>query len=481
MTLPFLNNQTIESRKFYPERVVQFGAGNFLRGFADWIIQTLNDQTSFASSVVVAKVTSGGTYEALDAQDGLFHVQLKGIQTGEVVSECQRIDCVSRTVYPYQDFEAYLELAKQPGIRFLISNTTEMGIHYDASDQLTDIPPKSFPAKLAIFLHERFQHFKGDPDQGCVVLPTELIDQNGTQLQQYVLQYADQWRVEKAFAEWIRHHNLFCNTLVDRIVTGYPANDADAIFAAIGYQDRLLVSGELYHSWIIEAPESIHAELQVANTNLNVKIVDDAGPYRETKVRILNGTHTAMVMLGNLLGIETVREGIQHEILGTTLRDMVYQEIIPPMDLPEAELRVFAEDVFERFRNPFMRHQLQAIALNSGSKVKARLLPSIISYYEQYEALPPRLTLAVAAFMRLYKGEWVGHPIQVKDDPTIIDLIKQAWKQANSAQEAARDILGYSTLWDCNLNEQLPTLADRVGDYLDAIETGEIAVLFEQL
>ena len=257
-----LNRETASLTQRYPERIVQFGAGNFLRAFVDEIIHKLNQEADFDSGVVVVKVTPG-TYEALDNQDGLFHVRLEGYQDGELYGKTTLVDCVTRTVYPYNDFAEYLALAEQPDIRFLISNTTEAGISYNAEDRPDDNPPSSFPAKLAVFLHHRYQHFEGAADKGCIIIPTELVVDNGSQLQEMVLSYAELWSLESGFAEWISQHNLFCNTLVDRIVPGYPADRAESLLAEIGYDDKLLVMGEPYYSWIIDAPESLADEFPV--------------------------------------------------------------------------------------------------------------------------------------------------------------------------------------------------------------------------
>lgn len=406
-----LNRHTTGIVVSHPERVVQFGAGNFLRGFVDWIIQELNDQAGFDSSVVVVKVTPNGTYESLDAQDGLFHVHIEGIQNGEFISKTQLISCISRAVYPYEDYESYLALARQPEIRFLISNTTEAGIQFDANDQATDQPPTSFPAKLTVFLYERFRHL---PDNGCIIIPTELVVDNGAQLREMILKYTDQWGLGADFAKWIQTHNMFCNTLVDRIVPGYLQN------VTLDYDDKLLVMGEPYHSWIIEAPASLKDELPTAS--LNIKIVDDAEPYRETKVRILNGLHTSMVPIGYLLGLETVRDCIDHPVLGQFLQDEVYKEIIPMMTYDDLE--AFTEAVFDRFRNPSIHHKLLSIAVNSSAKVKTRILPTLQDYMAKYQTMPQRLALALAAFVAFYQDE----SAPLNDDAEAIAAIRQDYK-----------------------------------------------------
>lgn len=475
-----LNRQTISAGDTYPERIVQFGAGNFLRGFTDWVIQVLNEQTDFNSSVVVVKVTSGSTYEELDAQDGLFHVVLRGYQAGTLIDESKLITCVTRTVYPYLNFDDYLALAEQPEIRFVISNTTESGITFVESDSATDTPPSSFPAKLTLFLHHRFQHFDGAPDKGCIIIPTELIVQNGDQLREIILRYADLWGFSAEFSAWIKDHNTFCNTLVDRIIPGYPAQDADDILDRIGYDDKQLVMGEPYLSWVIEAPSALKDEFPVDQTKLNVKIVDDSRAYRETKVRILNGAHSSMVPLGYLLGLESVRQSVEHETLGPFIKQLVYEEIIPSMALPQDELSQFADDVFDRFRNPHIHHRLMSIIVNSIPKIKERIVPTIVDYHAKFDTLPERAVLAFAAFMRVYKGEWQGDTVPLQDDQTHIAWFAEQWENHHSLPALVDIFLKRDDLWGSDLST-ISGLNARVTDYLSAIEQHQLPELVSRM
>jgi tagaturonate reductase len=478
--LPRLNRQNIELRQVYPERIVQFGAGNFLRGFVDWIVETLNEKTDFGNSIVVVKVTPHGTYEDLDIQDGLFHVLLQGVQNGEYMSTTKLITCISRTIYPYQDYAAYLALARQPEIRFLISNTTEAGIAYNENDQSRDKPPSSFPAKLTLFLYERYQYFQGVADKGCIIIPTELLENNGSQLRQMILRYAAQWELESDFSVWIEAYNIFCNTLVDRIVTGFPSEQIEQLQEELRFVDKLLVAGEPYHSWIIEAPDSLKQEFPVHKTALNVKIVADANPYRETKVRILNGLHTSMVPIGYLLGLESVRECMEHKALAKFLMDELYQEIIPSLDLPEDESRQFAEDVFDRFRNPSIHHRLLSIAVNSSTKVRTRILPSILAYQQKHQTIPKRLVLAMAAFIRFYKGEWKGDKIPLSDNVEVIDWFQEQWQISDSVESLVRSALENEMLWNSDLT-QVDGLQKHLSDYLKHIDEMGILAIIEEL
>ena len=482
---PLLSRRLLRQPKTRPDRIVQFGGGNFLRGFVDWMVEILNGETDFNSGVVLVKATPG-RYDALDRQDRLFTTWLRGLRGGELIEQSRLITAVSRTVYPYQDFDSYLEIAKQAEIRFVFSNTTEAGIVYAADDAQSDRPPASFPAKLTVFLHERYQHFGGAADKGCIIIPTELIVDNADQLRRIILRYADLWRLAPGFAAWVNQHNLFCNTLVDRIVSGYPQADAERIFARLGYEDRLLTAGEIYHSWIIEAEPTLLDEFPIDKTMtpLNVKIVADAAPYRTIKVRILNGAHTAMAPLGCLLGIESVRQALEHEALGGFIQDLIFQEIIPSVaDISQAELESFARDVFDRFRNPHIHHRLLTIALNSSSKVKERLLPSLLAYLDSQGELPPRLLIALAGFIRFYKGEWGGETIPLNDDAPVLTWFRRQWAQVDagllSIDGLARSVLGNAQLWGMDLS-RTPGLAARLGADLQAIEDGELLTLLRQ-
>ncbi len=468
-------------RERHPERIVQFGGGNFLRGFVDWVVDVLNDETDFGGGVVIVKATPG-TYDALDEQDCLFTTHLNGIREGEFVEETRLISAVNRTVYPYQDFAAYLALARQPEIRFIFSNTTESGIVYSSADRFSDEPPASFPAKLTRFLYERYEHFAGAPARACIIIPTELIVDNATRLREIILQYAALWRLESGFSDWITARNIFCNTLVDRIVSGFPQADAARIFEQLGYEDRLLAAGEIYHSWIIEAERSLLDEFPVDRTEtaLNVKVVHDAAPYRTIKVRLLNGAHTSMAPIGILLGIESVREAMEHEALATFITELIFQEVIPSVsEIPRGELEAFARDVFDRFRNPHIHHRLLTIALNSASKVKERILPSLHGYLDETSELPERLVIAFAAFIRLYRGEWQGAPIALNDDPDVLTWFKTHWAEADSLDVLVQGVLGNEALWEADLTA-LPGLAPMLTETLRAIEAGELLALLRR-
>ena len=473
-----LTRRLVGNPKRYPERIVQFGGGNFLRGFVDWVVDVLNDETDFGSGIALVKATPG-SYEALDAQDCLFTTYLHGLQEGQFVEQTRLISAVNRTVYPYQDFAAYLALARQPEIRFIFSNTTESGIVYSAEDSVTDRPPGSFPAKLTRFLYERYQHFGGAPDKGCIIIPTELIEDNGGRLREIILAYAGLWRLEPGFADWLLVHNFFCNTLVDRIIPGFPEAEAERIFSQLGYEDRLLVAGEVYHSWIIEAPPSLLEAFPVDRTRtpLNVKIVADAAPYRTIKVRLLNGAHTSIVPLGVILGIESVREAMEHDALGRFIQDLIFEEVIPSVsEVPRDELESFARDVFDRFLNPRIHHRLETIALNTSAKVKERILPSLLGYMEATGELPARLVIALAGFIRLYRGDL----IVLNDDADVLAWFEDVWAGTATTEALSRAVLSNGTLWERDLTT-VPGLVERVTEALDTIEAGALLELLRQV
>lgn len=452
-----------------PERVVQFGGGNFLRAFVDWMIDHLNKHTAFNGNVVIIKPTAGGDYHELRSQHGLFHVVLNGIRHGELVSEKTLVDCVSRVIHPYLEWEAYLALAEQEEIRYVVSNTTEAGISFNRKDQQSDTPPVEFPAKLTSWLYHRFQVFNGAPERGCVFLPCELIEQNGDVLRDCILQYADEWSLGADFKDWVRSHNYFCNTLVDRIVSGFPRQEAENLQQSLGFVDQLLVAGEYYHSWVIQGPDWLAREMCFDQTDLGVKFVSDLTTYRTIKVRMLNGAHTAMVPVAYLSGMRSVREAIEEPHIGNFVRQVLQLEIMPTLNAPAQELRDFAAAVIDRFLNPSIHHLLISIALNSTSKYKTRLLPSLLAYQEREKHLPPRIVLALAALVVFYRGEWQEEKINLQDDPERLAFFQELWAREDARPEdIAGAVLGRADWWDQDLND-VPGLTDLLARFIQLI------------
>lgn len=443
------SNVTTQQR---PIKVLQFGDGNFLRGFADWLIDILNERTDFNGNVQVVRPLRKGTIKKHDDQDGLFHVALMGLQNGKMISETRLITCVSGFIDPYYDLQLYLQASENPDLRFVISNTTESGITFNSNDNDINQMPDSFPAKVALLLYHRFKKFNGNKSKGLIFFPCELIEKNGEMLKAIVLQYCAHWKLPTAFAQWVDHSNTFCNTLVDRIVPGFPKDTIADIQAKTGFEDSQLVSAEPFHFWAIEAPEDVRMLFPADKVGLSLKYVNDLSPYRTQKVRILNGAHTALTPLAYLRGLRTVRESIVDAYCGSFIKNAIFEEIIPTLDSPAAELNQFASDVLERFQNPFIRHELKSIALNSISKFKVRVLPSIIEYHRRTGKLPQHLVFSFAAMIRFYKGHWKGEELPVNDAPDVIAFFKEAWKSDN-ADHVAKTVLSNQTLWGADLTE----------------------------
>jgi tagaturonate reductase len=419
-------------------------------------------------------------YDRLAEQEGLFHLLLTGSRDGQPVSDTQLISSISRVINPNRNYADYAALARQPEIRFIVSNTTEAGITFDASDRPEDDPPASFPAKLTVFLHERYRHFSGAAGKGCIIFPCELIEQNGAQLRRCVLDYVALWQLGDDFRAWLEQSSVFCNTLVDRIVPGFPHDRAEAIRRQVGFDDQLLVEAEQYHTWVIEAPAWVQQAFPADQAGLNVKFVGDVRPYRDLKVRILNGAHTAMVPAGYLYGLRTIREAVEDAALGRFITGLLFDEVLPTLDSPAAEREQMARDVLHRFRNPYLKHQLITISLNSTSKFKARVLPSLLTYADQTGQPPKRISLALAALIRFYKGEWRGKPIPVQDEPAAMAWWQEVWQAGLPLEERAAKALKNETVWGQDLTA-VPHLHALVTHYLTLIEKSGMAAALEEI
>ena len=479
-----LSKKTYTGYREYPERVLQFGEGNFLRCFVDWMFHRLNQKALFNGSVVAVQPIDKGTVNLLNEQDGLYTVYLRGLKNGRAESTHETVDVISRGINPYVDFAAYLQTAKNPDMRYVISNTTEAGISYNDADQPTDAPPTSFPGKLAVWLHHRYEAFAGDNTKGIHIIPCELIEKNGDNLKKIILQLAQRWNYSDGFVAWLQNACTFSNTLVDRIVPGYPAERLAEISGELGYEDKQVVEGEPFHLWVIEAPEALQKELPFSSAGLNVLYVNDITPYRTRKVRILNGAHTTLVPVAYLYGINTVREAVEDEVVGTFLRNAIFEEIIPTLDLPKEELEQFAGEVVDRFRNPYIKHQLMSIALNSWSKFETRVLPSILEYQKRRGSIPEHLAFSMAATMAFYKGKRGEESIALNDDAAMLSLLKNAWEGADgsaaSIQELVTNVLGYEKNWKTNLNN-VEGLNEAVTSHLIHIEKYGIGEAIKQI
>lgn len=447
-----LNRTTAQNIPPRPIKVLQFGTGNFLRGFVDWVIDILNEQTDFNGDVQIVQPHGKSPHRELIDQEGLYHVLTRGFQHGKVVKENRLITCVQSTINPYLDYQEYLNLADNPELEFVVSNTTEAGIYLDDKDTDYQSCPRSFPGKLTALLYRRYTHFSGAKDKGLTIIPCELIEDNGGKLKTTVLQYARQWGLSEDFERWIDSSLTFCNTLVDRIVPGFPEENSDAVQKELGFEDKLMVMAEPFHFWAIEGPESLKEAFPVGNvTGLDVIFVDNLTPYRERKVRILNGAHTAIVPLAYLRGLRTVRETVEDPYMGEFLETAIQQEIIPTLDLPEEELSAFATSVIERFKNPFIKHQLSAIALNSVSKFKVRVLPSLLEYVKRKKKLPDHLVRSFAALIVFYRGNYGGEVLPVNDTQDVMEFFDAIWTNG-STNTVVQSVLANKNLWEDDLN-----------------------------
>jgi len=467
-------NRTTTSLTSYPTRILQFGEGNFLRAFADWIVNKMNHEIGFNAGVDVVQPLANGMVNMLNEQDGLYHVYLKGIKNGQPVKEFSLIDCINRGINPYSEFEVYEKAILNPDLRFVISNTTEAGISWDETDRLEMEPQNSFPGKVAAMLYKRYKAFNGDNSKGLIFFACELIDKNGETLRKYVLQHAQNWNLEQGFIQWINEACCFCNTLVDRIVPGFPKDEIKQIQEELGYEDNLVVVGEYFHFWVIEGPEWVHDEFPAEKAGLDVKFVKDMTRYREQKVQVLNGCHTGSYAVSYLSGLETVREAFENLEVGSFMKDLVYDEVLPVLDGTENELKSFANKILERFRNPYIRHLWQSIALNAMSKWETRNLPTLLNYYESHGMLPQKMVFSLAAMIAYFKGESdEGVQYKVQDDQWILDFYKEAWAECDgrpiSIYKLSEKVLGLEKVWKRNLNE-VPNLTISVSSYLFLIE-----------
>ncbi|MDY4213467.1 MAG: tagaturonate reductase [Eubacteriales bacterium] len=421
------------------ERIIQFGEGGFLRAFVDWIVQLTDEKTDFDASVVVVQPIEKGMCDMLEKQNCVYTLIMRGLKDGVPTVDKKVIDCISRTVQPYRDFDEYLKLAENSDFRFVVSNTTESGIAFNDSDRPDNAPNITFPAKVTMLLKKRFDLGLN----GFIFLPCELIEKNGQTLKKYVLEYAKLWNLGTDFEKWVGNKNIFCNTLVDRIVTGYPRDEK----IDLGYEDNMLDTSEIFHLWVIEAKDDeqkiLKNEFPFEKAELNIIVTDNLDRYRTRKVRILNGAHTSMIPYALLSKIETVGECMKDEKMSRFVKECVFDEIIPTLDLPTDELIDYANNVFERFSNPYIKHMCSSIALNSVSKFKVRVLPSITEYIKRKGEMPKRLLFSFARLIEFYKTDMPN------DDKDVMKFMKES---------DAKTILSNEKLWGGDLSYLAPEI-----------------------
>lgn len=480
-----LNYQTLKESNYdgfiledAPVRVLQFGEGNFLRGFVDYFIDVMNEKANFNSKVTLVQPISQGAFrlkDIINEQQGLYTLYLQGFQDGKEVREKRVISTVKNCLNAYEDWDTVLELAKNKDLRFITCNTTEAGIVYDPSCQLNDTPAHSYPAKLTQFLYARWKQNL----PGFIILACELIDNNGKELEKFVLQHAKDWNLEEEFIKWIQNENIFCSTLVDRIVTGYPRQEADHLNAENGYIDQTLDTGEIFGVWVIEGPQSITKEFPFKEAGLPIILTDNHKPYKERKVRILNGAHTSMVLGAFLAGQTIVRDCMYDPTISAYLNKAIYEEIIPTLSLSKEDCEEFAHAVSERFKNPFIDHELLSISLNSTAKWKARVMPSLLGYVEKFGKLPKALSTSLASYIAFYRGKELTedglkaiNPVTkkeytIKDDAAVLEFYANNANRSN--EELVSLVLSNEEFWGQDLS-QIPGLEEEVLADLNLID-----------
>lgn len=481
--LQALNKRTAP-KSVMPEKIIQFGEGNFLRAFVDWIIWNMDQKTDFNGSVVVVQPIERGMVDWLNGQDCMYHVNLQGRENGQPVNTLERIDVISRALNPYSQNQAFMALADQPEIRFVISNTTEAGIAFDDTCKFTDAPASSYPGKLVQLLYRRFKTFNGDPKKGLIIMPCELIFLNGHHLKECIYKYIELWKEDlgadyEAFKNWFTNYCYVCATLVDRIVPGFPRKEIADIQEKVCYADNLVVQAEIFHLWVIEKAENmtceeLRAEFPAEKAGLHVLIAESEKPYHERKVTLLNGPHTVLSPVAFLSGVNIVRDACNHEVIGKYIHKVQFEELMQTLNLPMDELEKFAGDVLERFNNPFVDHQVTSIMLNSFPKFCARDLPGIKTYLERKGELPKGLVLGLAAIITYYKGGKRADGVEIvpNDDEKIMQLLTDLWATGDTRKVAEGVLAAKDLIWgehgDINT---IPGLTDMLTGFLNDIQT----------
>lgn len=455
-----------------PVKVLQFGEGNFLRAFADYAIDVANEKNGFNGNIAVILPRAGRT-NRFARQDNLYTVCLRGRRNGSVYTENRVITSIETVLSAKEEYQDFMALAHMATLEFVISNTTEAGIAFDGTDALEDCPASTFPGKLTKFLYERYRFYDGAADKGLIMLPTELNDNNGQLLRQCILQYAAAWQLPAGFTAWLTAACVFADTLVDRIVTGYPEKEAPALFEELGYEDRLLVKAEPFALWVIGEP-AVASQFPVNSEGFPVEYTDRLQAFKEQKVRILNGAHTAMVLGAYLSGLDYVGQCMSDSVIRRQLDQTVFGEIVPTVHLPKEKAEAFAQAVYERFANPFVKHALLAISLNSVSKWRTRILPAFKDSLAATGRLPKWLTYSLAALLAFYRTEEAGdhcllgqrgsNTYEIHDDAMVLQAFRESAGQVTA--DYVRSLMGRIDFWGEDLT-QIPGFAPAVIAHLD--------------
>ncbi len=456
-----------------PQKVLQFGEGNFLRAFFDFIVQKLNENNMFCGSVVMVKPTSSKCRLDFESQNNIYFVLERGLENGNTVDRSTPISSISCFLSAYENANELLDIASSSELSVIVSNTTEAGIVYVSGEKFSDYPNVSYPGKLCRLLYERFSVF--GRSSAPLILPVELIENNGAVLKSIVLRYADEWTLGSDFISYVRDDCKFCSTLVDRIVTGFPQNDAQSVFEKLGCEDKLAVACEPYISWVIEGREEWKDIFPAHKIFESVKWVDDISPYRERKVKILNGAHTMSVLAAYLCGYKIVRDMMHDDDFSLYLNSAIDNEIIPTINMEKSELEDFKSSVFERFCNPFIDHKLLDISLNSVSKFRARCLGTILQYIEKNGTAPKLLSFAFAALIKFYDGSFEenGDFIAKSDfgDYCVRDSkeVLSQFEYAHKTEDPVYEILKNENMWGSDLTS-ISDLYSKVAECYNDVE-----------
>ncbi|WP_258105612.1 tagaturonate reductase [Marinoscillum sp. MHG1-6] len=475
-TITKLNRANANTQNL-PIKIVQFGEGNFLRAFVDWFIDQLNEKADYNAGVAIVQPLEFGMVDMLAKQDSLYHHLLQGLENGKTVDDARLISCVQKAINPFQNLGDYYALAEEPTLKIVFSNTTEAGIVFDENDQPEGKAlATTFPGKLTQLLKHRFDHFSGSDDAAVGIIPCELIESNGDKLKKCIEQYIQLWDLGSDFASWVAENIHFANTLVDRIVPGYPKDEINEIKERIGYDDNLVVKSESFHLFVIEGDEFIQEHFPAHKHGFNVKYVKSITPYRTQKVRILNGAHTSMVPVGLLSGIETVKETVDGDVSGKFVNEAVFNEIVETISIPGEDPKDFAKQVIARFQNPFIRHELISISLNSISKYKVRVLPTVLDYLDKKGSLPDKLVFSLACLIELYLSD----KFTLKDTQEYLDFFVELKSSGANKKTIASKVLANTAFWDQDLT-QVTGLTQKVTDYLEAIEESGVVEVSSKL
>ena len=473
-----INDIVYKKYGFYPERILQFGDGNFLRAFCDLMIEKANDKNILNSSIVISQNTPNGKAKELNNQNGIYTLIIRGKENGENVENIERITSVSRCLNPYIEYDKLLDIFKSEELNLIISNTTEAGIVYDDSNKIDDIPPASYPARLTKGLYERFKAIGNKEESKLLILPLELIDDNGTNLKNIVLQYAKLWKLDSEFIDWINDFVCIANTLVDRIVTGYPKDEIDKFEKKLEYEDKFMTVAEPFYLFVIDAKTAYKKFFPIESDN--IIWTDDVKPYKKMKVRILNGIHTSVSLPAYLCGLEIVLDFMRDNIFSEYVKKILFDEILLTLEENNEAIN-FANNVIERFENPYLKHYLTDISLNSCSKFAARCLPTILDYIKIKNECPKLLSFSFASFIRFYKGEFINgdfmgkrennEKYKIRDTEENIKFfssLNTEWN--NNLESLTHKIMSKTELWNgCDLTK-IKYLKENVFENLYKIE-----------